>query len=76
MCCLEKPKGRQKEGSEARTGRGGGGGGGPPCLKTRKKGGRGKRGADRQRRFRSGGEGRLAGAVAGSCLWREGAEPG
>lgn len=72
MCCLEKPKGRQKEGSEARRGRGGG----PPCLKTRKKGGGEKRGADRQRRFRSGGEGRLAGAVAGSCLWREGAEPG
>lgn len=68
MCCLEKPKGRQKEGSEAR-------GGGLPCLKTRKKGGRGKRGADRQRRFRRG-EGRLTGAVAGSCLWREGAEPG
>lgn len=57
MCCLEKPKGRQKEGR-------GGGGGGPPCLKTREKGGR-ERGADRQRRFRGGGEGWLAG-------WRRG----
>lgn len=61
--------GRQKEGREVR------GGGGVGCLvfKNKEKRGRRKRGADRQeRRFRGGGEGRLAdwlaGAVAGLCL--------
>lgn len=55
-------KGRQKEGREVR------GGGGVGCLvfKNKEKRGRRRRGADRQeRRFRGGGEGRLAG-------WRRG----
>lgn len=58
MCCLETKKGDRKKGER----QGEGEGWAALCLKTREKGGRRKRGADRQeRRFRGGGEGRLAG---------------
>lgn len=74
MCCLEKPKGRQKEGSEARRGRGRGGG--PPCLKTRKKGGEGKK---EEQTGRGGSGVEVRGGWLAPWLgrvWREGAEPG
>lgn len=73
MCCLEKKKRDRKKSEGKRRG------GGVVCLvfKNREKRGSRGRGADRQeRRFRGGGEGRLAGAAAGLCLWREGLELG
>lgn len=73
--CLEKKKRDRKKRERGRRG------GRVGCLvfKNRENRGRRRRGADRQeRRFRGGGEGRLAGwlagAVAGLCLWREGLE--
>lgn len=52
------------------------GGGGALFKKQEKKGVGVKRGADRRRRLRGGGEGRPAGAVAGPCLWGEGERGG
>lgn len=72
MCCLEKPK---RE-TERERGEDGVGGGGALFKKQGKKGGEVKRGADRRRRFRGGGEGLPAGAVAGPCLWGEGERGG
>lgn len=67
VCCLEKPRGGQKEGGEE----------GAPCFKKQGMGGgRVKSGVDGRSWSRGGGKGRPAGAVAGPRLRETGGRRG